>query len=243
MQSISITAVSDLHGHYPSLPGGDLLILAGDYTANDTMIQWASFISWLKKQNYRKKILISGNHDNFLFTSMPHSKEEVDELNEVKQFLEDSGEEIDEDFEYLCNSGTEFEGIKIWGTPHSLWFPEINPHCMAFTGDEISLKEKYDLIPTDTDILISHTPFWMALDDISNYTTKQMEYVGSKSLRKAVDRVMPDIFICGHIHENGGKELIYKGTEENTKCFNVSYVNEYYKPSHNPRVINYEYNV
>ena len=32
---ISVTAVSDMHGFYPELPGGDLLIIAGDLVASD----------------------------------------------------------------------------------------------------------------------------------------------------------------------------------------------------------------
>jgi len=32
---MEITCVSDLHGYYPELPGGDLLIVAGDLIARD----------------------------------------------------------------------------------------------------------------------------------------------------------------------------------------------------------------
>lgn len=31
-----IDCISDLHGYYPELGGGDLLIVAGDLTARDT---------------------------------------------------------------------------------------------------------------------------------------------------------------------------------------------------------------
>lgn len=63
---MDITAISDLHGHYPELPGGDLLIVAGDLTSRDTQEQHLQFLSWIGKQDYKKKIWIAGNHDNYL---------------------------------------------------------------------------------------------------------------------------------------------------------------------------------
>lgn len=232
-----VNIVADLHGNYPEMEPADLLIIAGDLTARDDEKGFMKFRAWLLKFPFTRIIIIPGNHDGYV-----HSRimEEFDKCW--------NGEWIT----YLCDSGTKFSyyppitkdmpdgtlierrDFKIWGTPWSLWFPEINPHCMAFTGSEQDLKEKYDLIPDDTDILISHSPFWLALDDIPNHDTGKPDYVGSKSLRDAVDRVKPDIFICGHIHEHGGKELLYKHQGPNTRCFNASHVNEHYKPVNKP---------
>ena len=38
-----IDCLSDLHGHYPSLDGGDLLIVAGDLTARDKLEEHYEF--------------------------------------------------------------------------------------------------------------------------------------------------------------------------------------------------------
>lgn len=60
-----IDCISDLHGHFPSLEGGDLLIIAGDLTATHTPQELYQFNDWVKVQDYKKKVLIAGNHDTF----------------------------------------------------------------------------------------------------------------------------------------------------------------------------------
>lgn len=249
-----IDCIADLHGFYPELEGGDLLLLAGDYTASDKMIQWADFFSWLGKQRYRKKILIAGNHDNFMANGFPQNQKESDELEEIQSFLQEQGEMGNSDFEYLCDSGTEFiyeednieleecgmhpteeKKIKIWGSPWTTTFPGINPHCCAFTVDsDDELAEKWALIPDDVDILITHSPPLGILD----YLGKKNEecgslneiLAGSASLREVMFRVKPKLMVFGHIHENGGKmvDLVV------TKCVNASHVNKLYQPVNKP---------
>lgn len=209
-----ISCISDLHGSYPKLPGGDLLIIAGDLTSNDSAIAWHSFFDWLDRQQYRKIIYIGGNHDNFLSG--------LDE-QERKDLCE-------ENVEYLCDSACEFEGLKIWGSPHTLWFEGINPHCMAFTGNEEYLAEKFTLIPDDTDILITHMPPFGILD-----YTKRCIHVGSKKLLGAIDAIKPRVHIFGHIHEDGGSRLYYGG---HTMCINASHMNAEYDSINPP--INFE---
>lgn len=182
-----IDCISDLHGFYPDdLPGGDLLIVAGDLTARDLENEYALFDYWLNKQKYSAKIVIAGNHDNFLQKSGCNSYGFGHRHLQFGTYLEDSG--------------TEFNGLKIWGCPHSLVFKGLNPNCAAFTGNEEDLKKKYDLIPNGIDILISHTPAYGILDK-----NVDGEHCGSKSLLDAIQRVMPRFVIHGHIHEQGSK--------------------------------------
>ena len=216
MGKIKITAIADLHGHFPVLKGGDLLIVAGDLTAKHTEKEHFDFWRWACYQNFKKVIVIGGNHDEY--------------LEEHPEALQDAGETLC----YLKDSGTTFEGLKIWGTPWSLWFDGINPRCKAFTGSESDLAKHFEKIPDDTDILISHGPF-AACNDRST----RGKCLGSNAMRDAVERVKPPLFICGHIHEAYGYTL-YKHAGPNTRCYNVAIMDELYRPVNTPVEIEVE---
>lgn len=217
----TIDMVSDLHGYYPQLDGGDLLIIAGDLTARDTYKEYENFFEYLRLTEYKRIIIVGGNHDNKLI------EEDEDDcgfppiIADLMHFHK---------MTYLCDSVTVFEGLKIWGTPWSLTFPGINPKCTAFTGTEEELAAKFALIPDDIDILISHSPPFGILDRIKETRQLPGEAVGSLSLNQIVlsRRRMPNLklHVFGHIHEMGGKIF-----ETNfTKFVNASYVNERYEP-------------
>lgn len=220
-----IDCISDLHGYKPSLPGGNLLILAGDYTASGTLNQWAAFFEWLKRQPYDKKILIAGNHDNLFESGFPKNQKEADSLKEVQSFLIEQNEIEIPDCEYLCDSVTEYKGIKIWGTPWTPWFHGVHPKCKYFMDTEKYLERKFTLIPEGIDILITHGPMRNVLDSNINQIA-----CGSTSLREHIDRAKPNFHIFGHVHEQGGNQIMYKHLGPNTLCVNCSYVNENYRP-------------
>lgn len=210
---VKITAISDLHGYYPKLPGGDLLIVAGDLTARDTPKEHCNqFVPWLKELNYKKIIVIAGNHDNLLQQDECLCMGDWDGCN----------------IEYLCDSGTEFEGLKIWGSPWTFRFC-MSPHCMAFTGTESKLKKKFDDIPCDTDILITHGPPYGILDK-----TITDEKVGSLALLKKARQTFLRYHIFGHIHEAYGTDKAECGGKIITTFINCSHVNEWYKPVNKP---------
>lgn len=216
---MKITCIADLHGHYPKLDGGDLLIVAGDLTVNDSRSEYDKFFDWFACQEYTKKLYIAGNHDNLIgngsYSTPAHC-----------------------DAHYLCDSGTEFEGLKIWGSPWSLWFDGINPNCKAFTGSEKDLEKKFRLIPDDIGILITHCPPFGIMDK-----TIDGIRAGSTSLLEELKRVRPKIHVFGHIHERYGEDedewwgrKIKRQRQEwpRTKYINASHVNEHYKPINNP---------
>lgn len=218
-KSISITFISDLHGYFPNLPKGDLLIIAGDMAATHTVLEWLEFFKWIETLKFKKIIFIGGNHDRFLEQSI--TSVETREMLGIKE----------DKFEYLLDSGYTYKGIKIWGSPWSLLFEGVNPKCKAFMGTEEDLKNKYDLIPNDTDILITHTPPFGTLDNTLHGRA------GSKSLYKAIERVKPKYHVFGHIHEQGCKRRESNGT----KFINASIVCEKYTKKDPSEFITIEY--
>ncbi len=236
---MKITAISDLHGYYPKLEGGDLLIVAGDLTASDSIEQISCFYSWLAEQKYCKKIVIAGNHDNLYQNKYPATFESII------------------GYTYLCDSGTDFEyeepdyysndprlavvdgplmlkitKLKIWGTPWTKTFPGMNPKCKAFTVDtDEKLAEKWALIPEDTNILVTHCPLLMYHDLVLNEWNNFI-HVGSPSL---ADRCMQlkslKLIVCGHAHEGYG---ITDKTDIRPIVVNASHVSERYKPINKP---------
>lgn len=206
-----IDCISDIHGYFPKLEGGDLLLIAGDLTARDESSEFDKFKQWLKEQPYLNKVLIAGNHDNF-----------IAHLNNPHEYFEEGI--------YLCDSGTEFEDLKIWGSPWTKNFFGQNPLCKAFGTDyDTQMMEKFALIPEDTDILITHSPPQGILDYAGNAR------VGCPHLRNRVQK-MPKLklHLFGHIHEGYGVQEDDSGI----KFVNASFVNVYYQPVHTPvRVI------
>ena len=265
-----IDCVSDLHGFYPELEGGDLLIVAGDFCLRaDSSSEQLEFISWMQKQKYKRIIFVAGNHDTWL-QGVTHQFEFLSHLT------------------YLCDSGTEFEyqvdqecifcntprenspwikcshtpicphtikkTVKIWGSPWTKTFKRMNPKYKAFTSDHDeeyeectkhgrmflkrdSLEYKWNLIPDDIDILVTHSPPYGILDETYDPVARLFKQCGSKSLLKRVCEIKPKLHVFGHIHEGYG-EVLAEWQHPNTKFINASYVNEHYEPVNKPiRVI------
>ena len=97
---------------------------------------------------------------------------------------------------YLEDCATEIYGVKIYGTP---WQPKF---CgWAFNLDRgQQLMEKWDMIPDDTDVLITHTPP-VGYGDLCATGDR----AGCVDLLMSVQhRIRPKYHIYGHIHEGIG---------------------------------------
>lgn len=217
---MNIDCIGCLHGSRPKLLGGDLLFITGDLTARDKPSEWDDFLNWIEDQKYKKKIMIAGNHDNTLQNC------EKNFFEFIKQY----------GIEYLSDSGTEFEGLKIWGSPWIKTFKDINPKCQAFTKKkEIELKKKWEQIPSDIDILITHSPPYSILDGIP-IEDGSLFHVGSPSLFDKIAS-LPNIKLhaFSHIHEaHGFAEYESPKSKMIVNYVNCSIMNERYKPVNAP---------
>jgi Icc-related predicted phosphoesterase len=197
---MKFTVISDTHGHHPklSLLSGDVLIHAGDISKRGREDEIFNFLNWFSKQDFKYRIFTPGNHD-FLFEEEPQK---------IKDLLPD-------EVIYLNDNSTCIEGIRIWGSPVT---PRFND--WAFNrdpGDEI--MKHWNLIPNDTDILITHGPAYSILD-----TTVCGYNVGCKDLLKRIQEVKPSYHICGHIHEAYGKAYSGKTCFINGSVLNEGYI-------------------
>lgn len=197
---MKLTIISDTHNRHEDviLPKGEVLIHAGDFTGRGTRAECVSFLKWFAKQNFKYKILIAGNHDFFF------EKNEKEEIQEI----------LPKNIHYLNNSSITIEGVNFYGSPITPFF-----HNWAFNrerGKEI--KQYWDEISDNTDVLITHGPPFGILDK-----TVRGEKVGCEELLLAVKRIKPKFHIFGHIHED------YGIVEKNETTFiNASLLNERY---------------
>lgn len=192
--------ISDTHAQHRALtlPMGDVIIHAGDISRRGEESEIVDFLNWFTCLDFQHKIFIAGNHD-FYF-----ERNSEDRIKEI----------IPENITYLCDSGTTINKLKIWGSPITPWF-----YNWAFNrrrGEQI--KHHWDLIPADTDILITHGPVFGKLD-----RTMVGHKAGCEELLEKVQKVNPKIHICGHIHEAYGQI-----SDAETHYVNASVLNENY---------------
>lgn len=203
MKIITISDTHTQHG-FLELPKGDMIICAGDISYRGYRSEIENFLYWYNKLDYQYKILIAGNHD-FYFEN---EDDDVDKLLSKYPTVT-----------YLKDSGINIDGVNIWGTPWQPWF-----HNWAFNVPRGGLKPYWDLIPNNTDILITHTPPYKILDKI-----EEGDPVGCEELLERLNSLSVKYNIFGHIHEAYGIEK-----HNNTTYINTSVVNRIYNLVNKP---------
>jgi Icc-related predicted phosphoesterase len=210
---VRFVAISDTHCRHTSvkLPKADVLLHAGDICYKGNKDEVVDFLKWFGKQPFDYKIFIAGNHDFYLENAKASELQNMIPKNVI----------------YLNDSGITIEGLNIWGSPITPWF--FNWAFNRHRGEEI--QKHWDLIPANTDILMTHGPVLGINDMVLN-----SQHVGCRELLRKVIEIKPKIHVCGHIHEAAGVTQKF-----GVKFINACVLNESYELVNNSVV--FEINV
>jgi len=204
-----LVALSDTHGRHDGLrvPDGDVLIHAGDMSSKGTLEELRQFNEWLGELPHDRKLFVPGNHD-FCFEGEESRREALELLTEA---------------ECLIDASVYVGDHLLWGAP---WQPKF--FDWAFNRPRgRPLREKWNLIPETTNILVTHGPPYNIGDEVTHG-----DNVGCRELRKRVDNIRPQYHLFGHIHEGYGR---YR--REKTTFINCSTCDVRTTPRNRPIVI------
>lgn len=208
---MKIVCISDTHNKHNSIniPPGDLIIHAGDFTEAGTKAETLNFLSWFSSLPHTYKILVAGNHDFYLERNS----------NSIAGV-------IPANIHYLEDSGVCINNINFWGAPYTR-----GNGSWAFnrkTGEDI--MKHWNLIPHNTNFVITHTPPFRILDELDN-----KRHIGCDLLHKRIKEIAPAYHIFGHNHNDYGIERTAK-----TVFVNSSSLDDSYKVINAPLVIHHK---
>jgi predicted phosphohydrolase len=193
-------ALADTHGEHrniPYIPDGDVFVYAGDFLNYGDESIIGDFSMWLDHLPHLHKILIGGNHDWFLYYNPGRIKDLPD-----CHYLEDSSIMIGD--------------LKFYGSP---WVPHLVGIGAFSRGRGTDIWEKWQFIPDDTDVLVTHAAPFGVGDKVMN----SANHVGCKDLISRVEEVEPKVHIFGHVHGSGG----FQKQRDSTFFANVSYTKNF----------------
>jgi Icc-related predicted phosphoesterase len=205
--------ISDTHGMHRELeymPDGDVLVHCGDFSNVGERDQIRDFIDWFSLFPHQHKIFIAGNHDRTFDPKFWESPADDLWKEETLLYAKFKG------LTYLENSEAIINGVKFWGSPIT---PSFYPEHWAFNADRgKKIKQYWEAIPSDTDVLITHGPPAHRLDWCMGG-----DLVGCEDLTYEIERVQPMFHLFGHIHESYGVEHDLHTTYVNASLLNHRY--------------------
>ena len=217
--TLKIVCVSDTHSKQAKLkiPKCDLFIAAGDLiNLLEGEKAMKLFNEWIEKIESKTKIIIGGNHDNYL----AKNKSKIKDIFPSANYLEYNSFQLKD------------PNILIYGAPCIL---RRNFFYLgsAFSLPGEDLKNQFEKIPSNTDILVTHVPPYEVLD-----LTYKNKHIGSKWLRNEIcNRIHPKIHIFGHNHDSPNSFAIGK-FKNGEKCLFVNACTYY---TEEPCIIEYKY--
>jgi len=211
---IRFVHISDTHSltsHIESIPEGDVLLHTGDFTMRGGEQEVIDFNEWLGTLPHKHKIVIAGNHE---LTFDPNFVREKGESDKMKALLTNCI--------YLEDSSITVYGVKIYGSPYQ---PKFGNYAFPLERGQEAL-EKWNAIPNDVDILMTHGPP-LGFGDIAKRKGTQTVRCGCMHLLQTIrERVLPKYHLYGHIHEDYGVR-----TDGQTVFVNAAYAGDHHGPS------------
>lgn len=205
---MKICCISDTHmGHNElKMPEADVLVHSGDFLGVSNEKELILFNFWLSNLNYEKIFVVPGNHDGEFEKNFHYAESLLS--NAI----------------VLCDKEYVHDGIKFYGSPWTRTF-----YDWWFMKDTPDLIPHWKNIPSDTDVLITHSPPHLILDRVNG----KDKNAGCAELRQEViTRIKPKLHIFGHLHMDGGKYIEQDGI---TFC-NASMNNDNYLIARDPMV-------
>ena len=232
---MKIASISDLHGNlitYPStywkgLEECEVLFICGDVLPRDIQFNSVKSYDWLLKEfkpwvealPVEKVFITAGNHDAF-FERHPKDVKSLFPTFEKITYLPN------EYAEYLSTQDSKL--YRIFGTPYCHIFG-----MWPFMRSEEVLKEKYSEIPENIDILFCHDAPYGVSDVCYQFYPWDKGHKGCPVLRDAILEKKPKYCFHGHLHSTNHEEELLG----NTKVYNTSILNENYKITYDPVIL------
>lgn len=222
---VRFVLISDTHGHEIELPDGDVLIHGGDFSKVGKPKEIDNFNDYMGKIKHKFKhvIVICGNHE---ITFDPYGAPAKDYLLDEESKIVNHADMKKKltNCTYIEDEAVEVMGFKIYGSP---WQPEFHGWAYNLPRGEKCL-EKWNLIPDDTDVLITHGPP-LGYADLCSSGLR----AGCAELLSTIQqRVRPRLHVFGHIHEGYG---VWR--DDHTTFVNASTCTLRYKPVNLPIVV------
>lgn len=209
--------ISDTHNRplkHP-IPDGDVLIHCGDATGRGTVEEIETFAEWLNSHPHPHKLFVPGNHD-LGFEEKLYDFTDPSNVNGLVQRVNEQAKQLLPNIHVLCENAIEIEGVKFYGCS---WQPEFCDWGFNLPRRSAKLKAAWASIPTDTQILITHSPPMGILDK----TLYSSENVGCAALSERLKELNVLIHSFGHIHEAYGLKTVGGTTYINASTCNLRY--------------------
>ncbi len=194
---MKLVFLSDTHSYLNKIdiPEGDVLIHCGDALSSGRLGEFKMFCNDLKflADRFDKILYTPGNHDIC-----------VEQMPDIcRAMLRESSPKI----EMLIHERYEYGGIKFWGSPYTPRFMN-----WAFMYDREKGEEIWKEIYWDTDVLFTHGMPKGIFDSVGYVIGVGDERVGCEALLARIKKIKPRIFAGGHLHLEGGQQVLIDGT-------------------------------